>query len=734
MKNPFFAVFIIAVFLLFSCEQNSLEENSTSDSLLSLYGIGGINSFTGTAVAIEQAGTQVDPTNAAPVTFTIVFTEAVDPVTFDDTDIIQNGTATGVTWFLSTADNITWILEYTAIATSGTLVPTIAAGTVQDIYGNDNRASTSTDNIVTYDTTTPTVTINQSVVQTDPSNDTPIVFTVVFSEAINPATFTIADIVQGGSAIGITWSAPATSNNITWTLGATSVSTPGTLIPSIAASMVQDAAGNPNSASTSTDNSVTYDIQAPTISMFTGPGTTNVNNISVGITAGDNVGITGWMITETSTAPLLTDPGWQGTQPASYTFSGGPGTYWLYLWARDGAGNISAMSGSACFLVIYQSIYPAPPLRTGQTECYTQAGAVVACTGTGQDGNLQKGLAWPSPRFTVNGLTVTDNLTGLVWTTNANLMDTTYSFIDNDDTAGDGLVYWQTALDFAAQLRADNYGGRSDWRLANIAELMSLMNFGSGLIRTWFTSFGITYPVGTVSYWSSTSYYTSPGNAWTYRHYTSAKNYAGKSVNAFYAWAVAGTSTVVPQTGQTLCYNSVGATVPCASTGQDGEYQSGVAWVPATRFVNNLDGTITDDLTGLMWVEDVNAMVSDYPLFDMDGTANDGWVTWQHALDYVAMLNSGAGYLGYTDWRLPNVNELLSLQNQGDGTNWLYDRGFNSIFPELPQAQTFWSSTTYEITGFGANAKIVNDVYNNVGNQPKSNTSNYYTWPVRGGN
>ena len=53
-----------------------------------------------------------------------------------------------------------------------------------DAAGNANTASTSTDNTVTYDTTAPTVTINQAAGQADPTNASPINFTVVFSEPV----------------------------------------------------------------------------------------------------------------------------------------------------------------------------------------------------------------------------------------------------------------------------------------------------------------------------------------------------------------------------------------------------------------------------------------------------------------------------------------------------------------------------------------------------------------------
>jgi hypothetical protein len=57
--------------------------------------------------------------------------------------------------------------------------------------------------------------------------------------------------------------------------------------------------------------------------------------------------------------------------------------------------------------------------QTGQTACYeTIGGNTVDCAyERGQDGDLRVGVTWPDPRFADKGnQTVTDNLTGLVWT------------------------------------------------------------------------------------------------------------------------------------------------------------------------------------------------------------------------------------------------------------------------------------------------------------------------------
>ena len=79
---------------------------------------------------------------------------------------------------------------------------------------------------------------------------------------------------------------------------------------------------------------------------------------------------------------------------------------------------------------------------------------------------------------------------------------------------------------------------------------------------------------------------------------------------------------------------------------------------------DNGDGTVTDNLTGLMWLRDANCIATNYPEFDTDFTAGDGRVTWQHALDFVNGINSGAYSqcgAGHQDWRLPNREELRSL-------------------------------------------------------------------------
>ena len=58
----------------------------------------------------------------------------------------------------------------------------------------------------------------------------------------------------------------------------------------------------------------------------------------------------------------------------------------------------------------------------------------------------------------------------------------------------------------------------------------------------------------------------------------------------------------LPKTGQTICYDTAGTVITCAGTGQDGDKQAGVAW-PSPRFIDNYDGTVADNMTGLVWLK-----------------------------------------------------------------------------------------------------------------------------------
>ena len=138
---------------------------------------------------------------------------------------------------------------------------------------------------------------------------------------------------------------------------------------------------------------------------------------------------------------------------------------------------------------------------TGQTGCWDVSGAAISCAGTGQDGDKLKGAVWPTPRFADNGdQTMTDNLTGLMWTQTGNPAAATKT--------------WQGALDYVATLNSGNYLGHNDWRLPNRKELTSMVNRQEANSATWLNGQGFSNVDEANYYWSSSSYAGSTAGAW----------------------------------------------------------------------------------------------------------------------------------------------------------------------------------------------------------------------------
>ncbi len=341
--------------------------------------------------------------------------------------------------------------------------------------------------------------------------------------------------------------------------------------------------------------------------------------------------------------------------------------------------------------------------QTGQVTCYDAGGSVTTCPGTGQDGDTLAGVAWPSPRFTDNSDgTVTDNLTGLIWL--------------KDGNCG-GTRNWSNALTFANSLydgwTGDGSGGDCNlsdgssaggWRLPNVNELESLINAEETNTATWLNTQGFTN-VQSGNHWSSSTYAGSASNAWNVVMWASGLRFDAKTFSLF-VWPVRAVTTPpaeIWETGQTTSY----------ATGDDGDLQRGVAW-PSPRFTDNGDGTVTDNLTGLIWLQDANCF---------------GTRTWTQALSDANSLASGI--CGLTDgstageWRLTNRKELHSLTD------------FSQYNPALPSGHPFsnvqldfyWSSSTY--AGGTSYALDVNMNYGMTSAPSKSDGD--YVWPVRGG-
>jgi hypothetical protein len=352
---------------------------------------------------------------------------------------------------------------------------------------------------------------------------------------------------------------------------------------------------------------------------------------------------------------------------------------------------------------------PARLAQTGQTTCYAEDGTEIACKGSGQDGDHRAGVPLPTPRFEINGDgTVTDLLTGLVW-----LRDAGCGELPGTDS--EGKSDWLTALSAAGSL-ADGVCGLTDgseagdWRLPSVLELQSL-------VHTGFTFPAMSNTAGTGQHtegdpffnvtdgrdhWTSTAYEVYGSRAWIVR--TAHCNVQSRDMSSAYCvWPVRDEGNWRPararNSGRITCRDPGGST-PCNGTGQDGDLHPGVAW-PQPRFVDNGDGTVTDLLTGLVWLRNA-------------GCFSD--ITWQQALDAANSLADGSCDLTdgsvVGDWRMPNSNELHSLfdyeyhtpaMSNGDGSGIATN---GDPFLNMSVYRYLWSSTTYN-TPLGAESAVI---------------------------
>lgn len=114
----------------------------------------------------------------------------------------------------------------------------------------------------------------------------------------------------------------------------------------------------------------------------------------------------------------------------------------------------------------------------------------------------------------------------------------------------------------------------------------------------------------------------------------------------FFGFAMSGFGAAaefaVVDTGQSGCYDNAGFEIECPTPGEPYFGQDAQHLGNQPAYVDNGDGTVSDLVTGLMWVKSP----------DLVDTS-----TWAEAVAGAAACGVG----GYADWRLPTIKELYSL-------------------------------------------------------------------------
>lgn len=244
-------------------DDDTIRQQAGSQFPLGGYGVANGNFVAGQTYAVDatrpsvdfsKQAAQADPTSSSPIRFTAAFSE---PVTgFDAGDVVLSGTAAPATAVVSGGPSV-YQIDVSGMTANGTVIGGLAANAAIDSVGNGSFASTTTDDSVTYtgiDDVAPTVTINQGAGQADPSANSPIVFDVVFSEAVTG--FAANDVQLAGTAGAA--NAVVSGSGTTYAVSVSGMTANGSVIAAVAAGAAEDAASNASLASTSADATVQF--------------------------------------------------------------------------------------------------------------------------------------------------------------------------------------------------------------------------------------------------------------------------------------------------------------------------------------------------------------------------------------------------------------------------------------------------------------------------------------------
>ncbi len=233
---------------------------------------------------------------------------------------------------------------------------------------------------------------------------------------------------------------------------------------------------------------------------------------------------------------------------------------------------------------------------------------------------------------------VQDNVSGLIWEAKTDLNKAlTYTHAD--------------ALAYVVTQNTANLCGYNDWRLPTPQELAGLVNnsgsVAAGVARIDQTFFPL---LQRAFYWTQSSGQADPTSAWFVDFASGLSSFQNKTTPT-HALLVRGTT-------------------------------------PAGNFTSNVDGTVTDNNTGLVWQRCSDGLSG---ATCATGTATS--YTWQAALNRVVTLNQ-TGFAGQRDWRLPNRNELATILDYSRRDPAADNTAFPGFRP-VGVSTTVWTSTPY---------------------------------------
>ena len=356
-----------------------------------------------------------------------------------------------------------------------------------------------------------------------------------------------------------------------------------------------------------------------------------------------------------------------------------PGYYWH---GKTGCRNKKAGLGNIC---------------TGSKECFDNE-TVTDCTSEGkafygQDAQYaDKGFCVPK-NFSVGGTaeqqTTIDNSTGLEWQKSGGYMNWTdaktycagLNNIDNTGVVYGGVYKGLSVCDPASSDYDPESSDCEWWRLPTIRELMTIVDYGKTIPPLDPAYFDYTEYEGDYRYWGWSS---TEGGSGPY----------------YFVYKILGNGYLFSFRG----YKNTKGDVHCVRG----------TTLPKSSFVKVNNEVVKDTTTGLYWQEGYYS-----------GEGSD--VNWEDALSYCENLD----YAGFSDWRLPNINELNTLVYYEKNVSGVI---IDTLYFSMPSTSDiiFWSSTTPSFVGNKAAAVGFEGSYSGaIVLESKTDNENHYVRCVR---
>lgn len=692
MKNTIY-LFVFLLSLTFS-SCGTGEHSTTADTGSASFGL--IFEQAPAPVAIKSAPSM------APVT-DICSSYGIDTISGTVYNSSNTAIATGGPWACSahqgTINNIPPGSNL-RIAIKGTVSGTVVwqgETTGATIYaGQDTNVGSIPMTYTGNDTTRPTVSASTPTGTTVPLTS-PI--TVTFSEAMAASTIDTASFTLKNGSVAVPGSVSYNATNKTATFTPTSSLLNSTVYTATVTTDVTDMAAN-KMLSLYTWNFTT---EAPPGSAPTAPtgvsATAADKQITVSWTA--VTGATSYNIYWSNTTGVTKTNGTQitgATSPYIHTALTNGTTYYYIVTAVNSYGESTASTQT--------SAMPLPPITSAPTGVSAAAG------------NGQTTISWSAVSGATSYNLYWSTTTGVTTANGTKVTGATSPYTHSGLTNGTTYYYIVTAVNIGGESTASSQASATpgDTTAPTNTTSSNFINGGASSATSTSVTLALsaTDTVGVTAYYASETSNTPSASGWT--AVTSTTSYSasvsftlstGDGTKTVYIWfkdaagnvsaAVSDSITLstvvhIPDTGQTTSYTG--------TFGEDHDYT-----INSPSYTDNGDGTITDNLTGLVWQKEDDATTR----------------TWSDAGTYCTNLSlTGIG------WRLPTDLELMTIVDYGK-----YSPSINtSYFPNTQSSYSsayYWSSIPYNTT----DAWIVNFSYGFVRNMVKTNS--HYVRCVRGG-